>query len=158
MPTVYLCISAFEALQQEAARWKGAETGGILGGYETSEGVVITHATGPGPDCRRSSHSVVLDTAYLQRQTDRFSAIGLQYQGSWHTHPTTTGPLRPSATDRRLLRSGAWSRRYRLQLAAVMLIARDTVTDVTDIVGLTCAKRHFRIAHSTVVITRDWIR
>jgi integrative and conjugative element protein (TIGR02256 family) len=154
-PTIYLCISAFEAIRTEAALWSGAETGGILGGYEMPDAVVITHATGPGPNCRRSMHSIVLDTAYLQEQTDRFAELDLQYQGSWHTHPTT-GLLRPSPTDRRLLRAGAWSRRYRLQFASVMFIARDTVASVEDVLALTCRKRRLLVQRSPVVLTRDW--
>ena len=151
-PTVYLCISAFDALRAEAARWRGAETGGILGGYETQDAVVITHATGPGPNCQRTTHSIELDTAYLQEQTDRFVAEGLQYQGSWHTHPTA-GVLRPSPTDRRLLRSGAC--RYRLELAAVMLIARDTVDGLPDVVAFTCSKYRLAVRKSPIILTRD---
>lgn len=153
-PDVYLCVSAFEAIRREAAVWRGKETGGILLGYETDRSIVVMDATGPGPNARRSSLSVELDTPAIQAATDRAAADGYQYQGSWHTHPTT-GPISPSPTDRRLLRSAAWSSRYRLRLASVMLIARDSVDTLDDVLALVCGKRRIRIHRVRPTLTRD---
>jgi integrative and conjugative element protein (TIGR02256 family) len=153
-PTVYLCTSAFDVLLREASAWVGEETGGILIGYEAENAIVITTVTGPGRACRRTRHRIELDTTYIQAEVDKAARAGYQYQGSWHTHPTT-GVLGPSAIDRRLLRAGAWSPRYKLRLAAAMLIVRDAVRDVEDILALTCAKRRYAIRRATLEVTRD---
>lgn len=153
-PQIYVCISAFDTIRAEAEVWRGKETGGILLGYETTNAVVITHATGPGPNCRRTGHSIQLDARYIQGETDRLAPLGYQYQGSWHTHPTT-GLLFPSPTDRRLLRAGAWSPRYRLKLAAIMLITRDAIETVNDVLPLVCSKHRVATRIARLTLTRD---
>ena len=66
------------------------ETGGVLMGYTTSKGVVITDVIGAGPNAKhtRSSYAPDLEFDYreisaIYEESGRMHA----YVGDWHMHP-----------------------------------------------------------------------
>src|SRR5688572_4464336 len=75
---IYLCARAFATIRYEALTSR-LETGGVLLGYETSEGIVIVRATGPGPRAKHGRYRVELDLAYIREATaaakDRKSVV-----------------------------------------------------------------------------------
>ncbi len=91
---------ALAAIEREARRWPDRETGGILVGLRRSQGIVVTHATGPGPRAMHSPLAFAKDTPYLQRVLDYlFGCFRVNYLGVWHQHPPDM-PY-PSAGDLR---------------------------------------------------------
>lgn len=75
------------------------ETGGTLVGPDHQEGgLLITHATGPGPRARRGPTSFSFDREWSQRRLDRWNrSMRVDWIGDWHLHPA--GLHQPSSTD-----------------------------------------------------------
>jgi len=98
---LFVVTAVREILRLEAARLHFRETGGILLGYRTDENdLVITEATGPGPQARHGWRSFEPDTRYCQERlnaTYRQTGGAIGYLGEWHTHPF--GSTRPSRLD-----------------------------------------------------------
>lgn len=98
---LFVLSAAARVLTTESHRMAPRETGGILIGYWTrSYRVVITHATGPGPQARHGYSSFMPDHAYCQRVLDEVfdeTQGELTYLGDWHSHPW--GLVRPSPRD-----------------------------------------------------------
>jgi integrative and conjugative element protein (TIGR02256 family) len=87
--------SALGSIERECRRYPDAETGGILVGFRTGHStdadvsVIITHATGPGPNSQRSAAHFVKDTPYLQSELEMlFQYHQVNYLGVWHKHPS----------------------------------------------------------------------
>jgi integrative and conjugative element protein (TIGR02256 family) len=151
---IYLCRTAFDAICAEAGASGDLETGGVLVGYESREGeVVLTRATGPGPGARRSGVHIELDHGYVCTEVATANVEGLQYQGSWHKHPTTNHSA-PSGVDRLLLRSAANSWRYELH-TAVLIVTIKTPTKTEDLRAFICRKWRWRIAIAPIILCRD---
>lgn len=152
---LYLCKTAFAQLCSEAIQHRDVETGGILIGYETSDAVVITNATGPGPQAQHRRYRIELDLTYIRECTSRANDAGRQYQGSWHKHPVRREP-RPSFTDRRLLRRTTRSKNYRLT-TAIMIITTTTPEHIDDLRAFMCRREDRRILRVNPILCPDQI-
>ena len=100
----YISDRALESIQRECRRYPDTETGGILVGFRSDDaapdnnGVIITPATGPGPESQMSSGHFVKDTPYLQRELEvLFQYHRINYLGVWHKHPPSLAE--PSSGD-----------------------------------------------------------
>lgn len=94
----------------EAERLFPLETGGVMMGYwsESKDGVVICHATGPGPRAVHTEHTFIPDYDYQESEIGRLyeeSGRVHTYLGDWHTHPREAVYLSPK--DERALRKVA---------------------------------------------------
>lgn len=85
-------------LSEAQASRDGRETGGLLIGFETEEGVLITEAGKPGPEAVRRRDFFLRDLEFAERLLrDAFLRTGAVWVGDWHTH--TVSCDRPSITD-----------------------------------------------------------
>jgi integrative and conjugative element protein (TIGR02256 family) len=91
----YISNRALESIERECRRYPNEETGGILIGFrpghsaDADASVIITHATGPGPNSQRSAIHFVKDTPYLQSELEvLFQYHQVNYLGVWHKHPS----------------------------------------------------------------------
>lgn len=150
---LYVCASAFQSICAECQCSSMKETGGILIGYETSNAVVITNATGPGPKVIASRYHVELDLSYIRSVARAANDRGLQYQGSWHKHLTEYMPI-PSWADRQLLKHTANSSNYRLT-TAIMIIAKAAPRTLQDVIGRACARGERRVHPIEFVLCQD---
>jgi integrative and conjugative element protein (TIGR02256 family) len=76
----------------------GCETGGILAGFKTELGFLVTHAGSPGAEALREPHLFSRDLDHSERLLERaFTATGAVWIGDWHTH--TVACDCPSAID-----------------------------------------------------------
>lgn len=98
-PIVAITEGALAAMAAEAARsLDGLETGGILLGTETSDGLVIRHAGDAGPRARRGKGAFHRDLDHARRLANKaWQEDGSQWIGEWHTHPD--GGHTPSEVD-----------------------------------------------------------
>jgi integrative and conjugative element protein (TIGR02256 family) len=79
------------------------ETGGVLVGHSSPDGLVVTHATGAGPDSEQRQSTFRRDGEFTQEAVDRiFEATDgeCDYLGEWHSHPC---PVGPSGMDRQAM-------------------------------------------------------
>lgn len=99
------------------------ETGGVLAGRVTRNGdVVVTHASGPGPNAKRTRSKFEKDVEFCQHFLDEAyeaSGQGVVYVGEWHSHPSSDN--RPSGTDLKSLSEIAIARNY-ITARPIMLI------------------------------------
>lgn len=100
----YISNKALDSIHRECRHHPDTETGGILVGFRpdgsvpNEDAVVITHATGPGPESQMSSGHFVKDTPYLQRELEiLFQYHQVNYLGVWHKHPASHST--PSSGD-----------------------------------------------------------
>ena len=89
-------------MQSEAASKYPNETGGVLLGYADSgfETIVVTLATGPGPNAIHTPTRFVPDHEFHVAEVARIYASSgrrLTYIGDWHCHPKASAYL--SAAD-----------------------------------------------------------
>lgn len=85
---VLISTRALEWMEREVRKRPDVETGGIIVGLCRGEKVIVTHATGPGPQALHSANYFIKDTAYLQRVLNLlFQYYGANYLGVWHKHP-----------------------------------------------------------------------
>ena len=89
----YISEKALESIERESRRSTNTETGGILVGYRACRDapdeskVIITHASGPGPEFSASATHFVKDTPYLQSVLELlFQYHQVNYLGVWHKH------------------------------------------------------------------------
>lgn len=99
---VYALRSVERTLAAESERMAGFETGGVLVGFIDSRrnAVVVTAASGPGPNAHHGPFSFNRDRAFCQAFLDRHaSATGgvIDFVGEWHKHPEADP--RPSGVD-----------------------------------------------------------
>ncbi|WP_218221836.1 Mov34/MPN/PAD-1 family protein [Nesterenkonia sp. Act20] len=90
---------ALTTMVREAARSvDGLETGGILLGVDSTDGMLIRHAGGPGPKAQRGERTFLRDLDHAQNLArSAWAEDGSQWVGEWHTHPT--GGPSPSEVD-----------------------------------------------------------
>ncbi|WP_277358261.1 Mov34/MPN/PAD-1 family protein [Arthrobacter vasquezii] len=90
---------ALTAIAREALRSvDGLETGGILLGADTANGIVIQHAGDAGPNAKRAERTFLRDLDHARRiAQSAWVEDGSQWIGEWHTHPA--GELSPSDVD-----------------------------------------------------------
>jgi integrative and conjugative element protein (TIGR02256 family) len=126
--TVWLAMSASQAMLDEANRAAQLETGGVLLGYISPIGhldVVVELALGPGPSARHAEHHFDPDADWQQRQISAvYSASGrtCTYLGDWHTHPNGTAV--PSPRDRKTARHIARTRTARTPHPVMAILGR----------------------------------
>ena len=98
-PTVSIADSALATITHEALRsLDGRETGGILLGTDTPEGIVILHAGDAGPNAHRGERTFLRDLDHARRVAESaWKEDRSQWIGEWHTHPP--GGLAPSDLD-----------------------------------------------------------
>lgn len=104
MTRAWISRNAEAELRQEAGRHPGAETGGLLLGYWSSDVVTVTEVVGPGRDAIRTRTTFIPDDGWQTEElARRYAASGRchTYLGDWHTHPG--GGPKPSWRDRRTL-------------------------------------------------------
>lgn len=99
MPIMRISDDALETIAREALRSRdGLETGGILLGSDTSEGIAIRYAGGPGINARRGSQVFLRDLEHAQQLADAaWRKDESQWVGEWHTH--LSDQLAPSGYD-----------------------------------------------------------
>ena len=122
----YRAISVFRSvlgvIRKEVRAARRFETGGALVGYvQENNIVVITNASGPGPNSELTRDSVLIDGSYT---TDFCNVLfersrgKLDYVGDWHRH--TGWSLKSSGRDEEAMRtiqeSGCCSITYPLSL------------------------------------------
>ncbi len=124
-PALLIAPEAAELILELSRRERPHETGGALVGFISPDGVVITHATGPGPGAERERATFRRDGESTQDAVNRiFDETGgnSDYVGEWHSHPA---PMGPSAMDRRAMRRISGSPMYRTP-EPVLVIAQRT--------------------------------
>jgi integrative and conjugative element protein (TIGR02256 family) len=85
-------------LSEAQASSDGRETGGLLVGFQTENGVVITQAGEPGPNAIRKRDFFLRDLAYAECVLQNaYGRTGAVWVGDWHTHIVRCD--RPSRTD-----------------------------------------------------------
>lgn len=88
---IKICQSALELIENEAARAKYVETGGVVAGTgNISEGeVILTHSSLPGPRAKATSYSFQHDREFCQQFLDELAIQTngeTDYLGEWHKH------------------------------------------------------------------------
>src|SRR3546814_7722918 len=107
---VWLSADAWLFMMGEADAKEPLETGGILAGYwANAREVVISAASGPGPDAVHLSHRFKPDPEYKETWISHryLHTKGIAtYLGDWHTTPgaTTSNPSRTDRSDRKSTR------------------------------------------------------
>lgn len=88
LPTVFILRQAMDVIRREALKFD-IETGGILIGSRSGDGgVLVTHATPPGPAAVHNAVYFKRDVAYQQAVLNNLHRrYGVQYLGEWHKHP-----------------------------------------------------------------------
>jgi integrative and conjugative element protein (TIGR02256 family) len=113
-------------MRREASRFRLRETGGILLGYRSGSDIVVTGATGPGPNARHQRNSFEPDGSYCQSQlTAAYQSTGgvISYLGEWHTHPCAG--TSPSRQDLRSMLTIANDPEYHQPEPALCIYRRD---------------------------------
>lgn len=118
--------AVLEAMEEEAREKSPMETGGVLIGYwaNDSDEVVITHATGPGPEATHRAHQFIPDARFQRDEIARIYRASQRlhtYLGDWHTHPR--GSLRLSPRDVRTLASIAATPAARASVPLMAILA-----------------------------------
>lgn len=121
-PTIVICEDALEPMWRAGEAALPKETGGILVGFRSQHGIVVTRAaTVFDPDS--SGHHYQLRDEQAQQALDDLRLTGaalLGYVGDWHTHPADQPP---SSVDLASLRQAA--RTSGDVLAQIVLAFRD---------------------------------
>jgi integrative and conjugative element protein (TIGR02256 family) len=121
---IWLRQSAQIDMEVEADRAHPLETGGILIGYATRDGLVVERIVGPGPMATATRTSFLPDTAFQQAELNRIyqlSAGKETYLGDWHSHPDGSPLI--SQIDRRTLRRIAAAASARLNTPGMLILA-----------------------------------
>lgn len=116
---------AAELILELSQRGHPHETGGALAGFTSPDEVVITHATGPGPQAEHGRSTFRRDGESTQDAVDRiFSETDgtSDYVGEWHSHPA---PVGPSGMDRRAMSRISGNPAYRTP-RPILIIAQKT--------------------------------
>jgi integrative and conjugative element protein (TIGR02256 family) len=123
-PQVWISGDSAELMIRLSREGYPHETGGVLVGHASPYGLVVTHATGAGPDAEQRQSTFRRDGEFTQEAVDGiFAATGGQsdYLGEWHSHPWPAGP---SVMDRQAM---AWISRspvYRTPEPLLVIVQR----------------------------------
>jgi integrative and conjugative element protein (TIGR02256 family) len=101
---VVLSAEVWTDLSQRVHARLPAETGGILIGRRDGRRIIITTATGAGPNATEERTKFLRDGVFCQQMLREAmeSDPHVTYVGEWHSHPK--GPVWPSARDVQSLR------------------------------------------------------
>ncbi|HWJ29860.1 MAG TPA: Mov34/MPN/PAD-1 family protein [Flavisolibacter sp.] len=88
--SIVITPEARQSFIEETLKFKKLETGGVLCGSYQGDQLVVTSASGPGPDAVHAIDEFIIDKdymdAYLDAQYDQSGGMHI-YIGEWHTHP-----------------------------------------------------------------------
>jgi integrative and conjugative element protein (TIGR02256 family) len=104
--TAWIHQDVFNFLKDEASSKLPNETGGILMGYWSKpyKEVVITNATGPGPEAEHSAGFYKPDNQWQHEEAIKiYEKYDVEYLGDWHSHPYPSDLL--SWDDKQTLRT-----------------------------------------------------
>jgi integrative and conjugative element protein (TIGR02256 family) len=119
---VYLSETAIRSIRSECSRVDGVETGGILIGYHSEDWMVISHATGPGPDAVHGPYDIELDLAFITKELkNQEKSLPVGYEGNWHCHPGQRF-IKPSRVDEHLQNSIVRSPNYDVDTVLLLIV------------------------------------
>lgn len=122
---VVLPKQILKQMQDLVAENPSIETGGVLAGYTNESGnVVITHASGPGPNAIKLPTKFEKDIEYCQAfLDDLFTSTNkkIVYVGEWHSHPN--GCNHPSGTDIKSLSTIAFQKEYLTDMPLMIIFS-----------------------------------
>lgn len=96
-PVISITSAALNVISSEAPRsMDGLETGGILLGTDTLEGICIRHAGSPGPNARRSSVTFLRATSTMRNSSLKPHGGRIAVNG-WGSGTPTRGQTSPPA-------------------------------------------------------------
>lgn len=121
-----------EFLERESSAFPNDETGGVIAGEgNISNGpALITAASGPGPQAKRSRFSFQRDTEYCQQLLNAWavdSMGGTDYLGEWHKHHESNPT--PSSTDILTCRRIAIDPNYHVEECLLLIIGQSNTRD-----------------------------
>ena len=121
---------ALRQIERESSYSPRTETGGVVAGIENGRDgeVIITHASGPGPEARRSPFHFQHDRIFCQEFLDslaRKTSGRIDYLGEWHKH--FESDPRPSGTDIKTLRKIVSDNNYHVSLPLLLIIGQSNV-------------------------------
>lgn len=122
--SLWISASVYERIEAEANQKYPLETGGVLVGYVTAQGPVVTAMVGPGGNAEFRRRRFSPDSSFQEQQIAAlYESSGRihTYLGDWHTHPD--GIATPSWLDRRTLRRIARSPSARAPEPAMAIFA-----------------------------------
>lgn len=93
-PAVVICADALEPMWRAGEAALPKETGGILVGFRTGHGIIVTRSA-TVVDPASSGHHYQLHDEQAQHALDDLRLTGaplLGYVGDWHTHPADQPP------------------------------------------------------------------
>jgi integrative and conjugative element protein (TIGR02256 family) len=128
--TLFIHSEVLKTIQKEIKACPLKETGGILIGYKADCEIVVTNATGPGPNAKHSFFNFSRDIDYCNSSLEQYfyeSNGILTYIGEWHTHPY--GRPIPSRQDDKELFSIGRTDTYQNN-APLLVIGRKTKKDL----------------------------
>ncbi|MEW6159927.1 MAG: Mov34/MPN/PAD-1 family protein [Verrucomicrobiota bacterium] len=123
MKTAWLSNEVRQAMLLEAEAQYPRETGGVLMGYWTTHGVVITDVIGPGPHAIHGRSFFSPDYGFQEQEIARiYKSKGriVTYLGDWHSHPD--GPEFLSKLDLATLNRIASCREARAASPVMLLV------------------------------------
>lgn len=85
--------SHLEVIEKEILSFGTVETGGVLMGCITDDGITVEAISGPGPKAIHENFYFRADPNYIDMFIDMSYANSQgkwEYLGEWHTHPQTT--------------------------------------------------------------------
>lgn len=135
---MWIAQQALRAILTETADKSPLETGGMLLGYCGQErtDVVITEATGPGPNARHRRYTFTPDGRWQQRRlAEAYEASGrvTTFLGDWHSHPG--GQPLPSARDLKTARKVSRHKNARTPYPTTLIVgANDDDFTITTFV------------------------
>lgn len=101
------------------------ETGGVLAGKIDENGnIIITKASGPGPNSTKTSSKFQKDIQYCQKFLDDLyiqSDKQIAYIGEWHSHPNNNN--NPSGTDIKSLTEIAYQKEYLTDIPIMIIFS-----------------------------------
>lgn len=124
---IWIKEAALDEIQAGGNAWLPHETGGVLIGYCTDAGYVVTQIIGPGPKAKHGLMSFEPDQEFHEAEIARVygeSGRMLTYLGDWHTHPNSTAYL--SGTDRQTAERIALHKKARLPRPLMLVAAPPT--------------------------------
>ena len=121
---VYVLESAEHAMEAESEAKPGVETGGVLAGFVDARlhAIVVTHASGPGPNAQHRPNGFNRDAHHCQQFLDDLAAASggvLDFVGEWHKH-REPDPW-PSPVDEKTYRSLAANPSCHLEQVLVLI-------------------------------------
>lgn len=122
---VSISFAALKLMEQESARSKYTETGGVVAGFGSAEtgNIHISHASLPGSGAKATRYSFQHDRKFCQKFLDDLAAQTngkIDYLGEWHKH--FERDPRPSGIDVRTMISISENSDYHVSQPLLLII------------------------------------